>query len=237
MLKVSFRRWPKGSGDQPSLPDLMTFAQEHGLKIATIADLIAYRRRNEKLIELVATSKINSRFGGAFDVRVYANKVTYAEHLAIVRGDVTGDEPVYVRVHQHNLLADSLGDDTASVFFRGEARSRAGELEAALEFIAKKDRGVVVLGFPCNDFGGQEPGTAAEIKVFCQENYKVSFPMFDKVAMDGPLYTALTSSTGKIGWNFEKILVGKDGNVITKFSSDVEPESAEITGAIEQALK
>jgi len=100
-----------------------------------------------------------------------------------------------------------------------------------------KDRGVVVLGFPCNDFGGQEPGTAAEIKVFCQENYKVSFPMFDKVAMDGPLYTALTSSTGKIGWNFEKILVGKDGNVITKFSSDVEPESAEIIGAIEQALK
>ncbi len=132
-------------GTMARMPDLMIFAQEHGLKIATIADLIAYRRRTEKLIELVATSKINSRFGGAFDVRVYANKVTYAEHLAIVRGDVTGDEPVYVRVHQHNLLADSLGDETASVFFRGEARSRAGELEAALEFIAKKDRGVVVV--------------------------------------------------------------------------------------------
>jgi len=113
--------------------------------------------------------------------------------------------------------------------------SQYAELEALHQKV--KDRGVVVLGFPCNDFGGQEPGTAAEIKVFCQENYKVSFPMFDKVAMDGPLYTALTSSTGKIGWNFEKILVGKDGNVITKFSSDVEPESAEITGAIEQALK
>jgi 3,4-dihydroxy 2-butanone 4-phosphate synthase/GTP cyclohydrolase II len=132
-------------GTMARMPDLMIFAQEHGLKIATIADLIAYRRRTEKLVELVATSKINSRFGGAFDVRVYANKVTYAEHLAIVRGDVTGDEPVYVRVHQHNLLADSLGDETASVFFRGEARSRAGELEAALEFIAKKDRGVVVV--------------------------------------------------------------------------------------------
>ena len=132
-------------GTMARMPDLVTFAQEHGLKIATIADLIAYRRRTEKLIELVASSKINSRFGGAFDVRVYANKVTYAEHLAIVRGDVSGEEPVYVRVHQHNLLADSLGDDTASVFFRGEARSRAGELEAALEFIAKKDRGVVVV--------------------------------------------------------------------------------------------
>jgi 3,4-dihydroxy 2-butanone 4-phosphate synthase/GTP cyclohydrolase II len=113
-------------GTMARMPDLMTFAQEHGLKIATIADLIAYRRRTEKLIELVASSKINSRFGGAFDVRVYANKVTYAEHLAIVCGDVSGDEPVYVRVHQHNLLADSLGDETASVFFRGEARSRAG---------------------------------------------------------------------------------------------------------------
>ena len=132
-------------GTMARLPDLMTFAQEHGLKIATIADLIAYRRRNEKLIELVASSKINSRFGGAFDVRVYANKVTYAEHLAIVRGDVTGEEPVYVRMHQHNLLADSLGDETASVFFRGEARSRAGELESALRFIAEKDRGVVVV--------------------------------------------------------------------------------------------
>ena len=132
-------------GTMARMPDLMIFAQEHGLKIATIADLIAYRRRNEKLIELVASSKINSRFGGAFDVRVYANKVTYAEHLAIVRGDVSGEEPVYVRVHQHNLLADSLGDETASVFFRGEARSRAGELEAAMEFIAKKDRGVVVV--------------------------------------------------------------------------------------------
>ncbi len=132
-------------GTMARMPDLMTFAQEHGLKIATIADLIAYRRRNEKLIELVASSKINSRFGGAFDVRVYANKVTYAEHLAIVRGDVTGEEPVYVRMHQHNLLADSLGDETASVFFRGEARSRAGELESALRFIAEKDRGVVVV--------------------------------------------------------------------------------------------
>ena len=132
-------------GTMARMPDLMIFAQEHGLKIATIADLIAYRRRNEKLIELVASSKINSRFGGAFDVRVYANKVTYAEHLAIVRGDVSGEEPVYVRVPQHNLLADSLGDETASVFFRGEARSRAGELEAAMEFIAKKDRGVVVV--------------------------------------------------------------------------------------------
>ena len=132
-------------GTMARLPDLMVFAQEHGLKIATIADLIAWRRRTEKLIELVASSKIESRFGGSFDVRVYANKVTYAEHLAIVCGDVSGEEPVYVRVHQHNLLADSLGDQTNSVFFRGEARSRAGELESAMKFIAEKGRGVVVV--------------------------------------------------------------------------------------------
>ena len=132
-------------GSMARMPDLITFAKEHGLKIGTIADLIAYRRRKEKLVEQVAASKIQSRFGGEFEVRVYANKIGYSEHLAIVRGDVSGDEPVYVRVHQHNILADSLGDTTASVFFRGEARSRAGELESAMKMIAEKGRGVIIL--------------------------------------------------------------------------------------------
>jgi len=132
-------------GSMARMPDLITFAKEHGLKIGTIADLIAYRRRKEKLVEQVASSKIQSRFGGEFEVRVYANKIGYSEHLAIVRGDVSGDEPVYVRVHQHNILADSLGDTTASVFFRGEARSRAGELESAMKVIAEKGRGVIIL--------------------------------------------------------------------------------------------
>lgn len=99
-----------------------------------------------------------------------------------------------------------------------------------------KDQGVAVLGFPCNDFGGQEPGSNEQIKIFCKENYQVTFPMFDKVAMSGPLYTALTAGTGKVGWNFEKILVGKDGKVIAKFGSDVEPESGELTAAIEKAI-
>jgi 3,4-dihydroxy 2-butanone 4-phosphate synthase/GTP cyclohydrolase II len=132
-------------GTMARMPDLVKFAEHHGLKIATIGDLIAYRRRNEKLIDLVATSKINSRFGGDFEVRVYANKVGYAEHLALVYGDVTGSEPVHVRVHQHNLLADSLGDTTPGVFFRGEARSRAGELESSMRLIAEKGRGVIVV--------------------------------------------------------------------------------------------
>ena len=162
--------------------------------------------------------------------------------LTLVAMTAFADSPLYTIP-----LKDIDGKDTTLQAHAGKVllivnvASQCGYTSqyAGLEALHQKvkDRGVVVLGFPCNDFGGQEPGTAAEIKVFCQENYKVSFPMFDKVAMDGPLYTALTSSTGKIGWNFEKILVGKDGNVITKFSSDVEPESAEITGAIEQALK
>ena len=132
-------------GTMARMPDLVAFARQHGLKIATIADLIAYRRRTEKLIDLVASTTIESRFGGQFQVRVYANKMGYAEHLAVVRGDVAGDAPVHVRVHQHNLLADSLGDTTPGVFFRGDERSRAGELESAMRLIAEQERGVVVI--------------------------------------------------------------------------------------------
>lgn len=102
-------------------------------------------------------------------------------------------------------------------------------------------KGVAVLGFPCNDFGGQEPGSEAVIKTFCTENYKVTFPMFSKVAIKGdakhPLYAALQSSSGEVGWNFEKFLVGKDGKVLKRFGSDVEPESPELLAAIEAALK
>lgn len=103
-------------------------------------------------------------------------------------------------------------------------------------------KGFAVLGFPCNDFGGQEPGSEAAIKTFCTENYKVTFPMFSKVAIKGeakhPLYAALQSAAGaEVGWNFEKFLVGKDGKVLKRFGSDVEPESPELLAAIEAALK
>jgi 3,4-dihydroxy 2-butanone 4-phosphate synthase/GTP cyclohydrolase II len=132
-------------GTMARMPDLVAFAQLHGLKIATIADLIAYRRRNEKFVESVAETSITSRFGGDFKVKIYANRIDYAEHLALVCGDVSGDEPVLVRMHQHNLLADSLGDTTPGHFFGGEARARGGELEASMRMIAEKGRGVVVL--------------------------------------------------------------------------------------------
>lgn len=132
-------------GTMARMPDLVKFAQLHGLKIATIADLIAYRRRTEQLVDHVATSKLHSRFGGDFEMRVYANKIGYVEHLALVCGDVSGDEPVMVRMHQANIFADALGDIAQAPFFGGPARPRSGELEASLRLIAKEGRGVVVI--------------------------------------------------------------------------------------------
>ena len=101
-------------------------------------------------------------------------------------------------------------------------------------------KGLVVLGVPCNDFGGQEPGSEAEIKTFCTENYKVTFPMTAKVSIKGdskhPLFAALTSD-GEVGWNFEKFLIGKDGKLIRRFGSDVEPTSDEMIKAIAAVLE
>jgi 3,4-dihydroxy 2-butanone 4-phosphate synthase/GTP cyclohydrolase II len=132
-------------GTMARMPDLVPFAQLHGLKIATIADLIQYRRRNEKLIDLVGVSKINSRFGGEFEMRVYRNKIGSVEHIALIRGNVSGDDPVLVRVHQSNIFADGLGDTTPAAFFGAAPRPRGGELEACMRMIAKANRGVIVL--------------------------------------------------------------------------------------------
>src|SRR5690349_8897137 len=104
-----------------------------------------------------------------------------------------------------------------------------------------KDRGLVVLGFPANNFGEQEPGSNAEIKDFCERTYHVKFPMYAKVSVDGadktPLYQYLTSAMGgNIQWNFTKFLVARDGKLLQRFESAVTPESPEVTGAIEAAL-
>jgi glutathione peroxidase len=104
-------------------------------------------------------------------------------------------------------------------------------------------RGLRVLGFPSNDFGGQEPGSAAEIQEFCKKNYGVEFDMFSKIKVLGsdkaPLYKTLTATpkfSGDVSWNFEKFLIGRDGQVIGRYKSAVEPLSAELTKAIETAL-
>jgi glutathione peroxidase len=104
-----------------------------------------------------------------------------------------------------------------------------------------KGKGLVVLGFPSNEFGGQEPGTAAEIKKFCSLKYKVTFPMFEKVQTKGegqsPVYRFLTSKHGEPKWNFHKYLVGKDGQVKQAFPSNVAPEDKDLRAQIDAALK
>lgn len=109
-----------------------------------------------------------------------------------------------------------------------------------------KDKRFVVLGFPCNQFGSQEPGTEAEIKQFCSTRYSVSFPMFAKIDVNGqarhPLYAYLTQQPtqpdgpGDIGWNFAKFLIDRSGRVVARFAPPTAPVSEEIVSAIEKAL-
>lgn len=109
-----------------------------------------------------------------------------------------------------------------------------------------RDQGFVVLGFPANNFMGQEPGTEKEIREFCDLNYKVTFPMFSKISVKGedqhPLYTYLTNEKtnpgmdGDITWNFEKFLADRNGNIIARFSPKVTPEDPVVVSAIEKAL-
>ena len=113
----------------------------------------------------------------------------------------------------------------------------------ALEAVNKKyaSQGLVVLGVPANNFGGQEPGTEQEIKTFCERNYKVSFPLTSKVSVKGadqaPLFKFLSAATAEPDWNFTKYLVGKDGKVIKRFAPNTTPDAAEVTAAIEAAIK
>jgi glutathione peroxidase len=118
----------------------------------------------------------------------------------------------------------------------------------ALESVYEKykSRGLVIVGIPANNFGGQEPGTNEEIKTFCTKKYNVSFPMMSKVSVKGedmtPLYKFLTTKdtdpkfAGEIGWNFTKFLFSRDGEPVARFDSAVTPDSPEVTAAIESAL-
>ncbi len=106
-----------------------------------------------------------------------------------------------------------------------------------------KDKGLVVLGFPANEFGAQEPGSDTEIASFCSSKYGVSFDMFSKIVVKGPnkapLYKALTEAAtpaGEVSWNFEKFLIGRDGRIVGRYKSAVAPDDAKLTGAIEAEL-
>jgi 3,4-dihydroxy 2-butanone 4-phosphate synthase/GTP cyclohydrolase II len=122
-------------GTMARLPDLVGFAQFHGLKIGTISDLIAYRRRYDKLVQRQVEGEIDSLWGGKFHMIVYRNTVEYAEHIALVKGDIAKPGPVLVRMHALNVLEDVLGD-------RGD---RGGVLHGAMKMIEQAGRGVVVL--------------------------------------------------------------------------------------------
>lgn len=110
-----------------------------------------------------------------------------------------------------------------------------------------KGQGFEVLGFPCNDFGGQEPGTEAEIQAFCTSKYNVTFPLFGKVSIltapREPLYEYLTHEAtepvgaGDVAWNFAKFLIGKDGKIVKRFAHKTKPEDGELRAAINSALK
>ena len=147
-----------------------------------------------------------------------------------------------------NGKSTSLKDYHGKVVLVVNVASRCGltpqykGLEAT--FRKYKDKGFVILGFPCNDFAGQEPGSNEEIKQFCTGKYDVTFPLFDKLHVKGadqhPLYAALTGKDaqfpGDVKWNFGKFLLGRDGKVVQRFEPKTTPDADEVAKAIEAAL-
>ena len=123
-------------GTMARLPDLVRFARFHDLKVATIADLIAYRLNNDSIVERSITTRINRKYGGDFKLIVYRNRVSGAEHLALVKGEVVEDTPVLVRMHAVNILDDMIHDTT---------NQRDNELEGAIRSIGEEGSGVVVI--------------------------------------------------------------------------------------------
>jgi 3,4-dihydroxy 2-butanone 4-phosphate synthase/GTP cyclohydrolase II len=122
-------------GSMARLPDLVPFAQLHGLKIGTIADLIAYRLRYDNLVKMVTEKQITSVHGGEFTMKIFANTVDYAEHVALVKGDISGDDPVLVRMHTVDFLNDVIGLGPGKDWL----------IQNAMKTIEEEGRGVIVL--------------------------------------------------------------------------------------------
>ena len=127
----------KDNGEMARLPDLISFAGEHNLKIASIADLIAWRRRNESLVQRTVETSITTRFGGDWRMVIYANNVSNIEHIVLVKGDISSGDPVLVRMHALDLMADLLGEVSD--------KREGDELTKAMVAIADAGRGVVVV--------------------------------------------------------------------------------------------
>ncbi|XDZ67002.1 3,4-dihydroxy-2-butanone-4-phosphate synthase [Alphaproteobacteria bacterium LSUCC0684] len=127
----------KDDGTMARLPDLKVFAREHGLKIGTIADLISWRRQRESIVKRGSETIIQSSYGGEWRMVVYINTASYAEHVALVKGDISSDDPVLVRMHAMNIMTDVLGETGAG---------RTGsEIQTAMRAIAREGRGVIVM--------------------------------------------------------------------------------------------
>ena len=126
----------KEDGSMARLPDLIAFAQLHGLKIGTISDLISYRRRHDNLVKVKSEQVITSEFGGEWSLRIYTDETQGAEHIVLIKGDLTTPEPVLVRMHAMDPLLDVVGTGPAG---------RAGEFGGAMRLIAEEGRGVLVL--------------------------------------------------------------------------------------------
>ncbi len=124
-------------GTMARMPDLVAFAQRHGLKVGTIEDLIAYRLKNDRIVKRTVTSRVESAFGGDFDMHVYETTVEPFEHVVMVRGDLSAPGPVLVRVHAVNMPADMLGIDTEG--------AKGSLIQKSLEIIAEVGRGVLVM--------------------------------------------------------------------------------------------
>lgn len=172
--------------------------------------------------------------------------------LATVHAEDKKDTPAVLK-HKMTTLdgkEQDLSEYAGKVVVIVNVASKCGatpQYEPLQDLYSKyKDKGLVVLGFPCNQFGRQEPGTAEEIQTFCKTNYGVNFPMFAKIDVNGdeaaPLYKHLTSEAGfakdpgKVKWNFEKFVIGKDGNVVARLRTRTQPDDAKVIKLIETEL-
>ena len=182
-------------GSMARMPDLIKFAQLHGLKIGTIADLIEYRRRNERLVRMEAEAPFISKIGGDWTMRVYVDSVTGDEHVAIFKGPLDGQQPVMVRMHHINLLPDVL-EDKQSV--------RSGELHKAMQMVADYGRGVIVL------FRDGTPGKLAE-RIRAKERGEEHTTRLVDYGLGAQILVDLGVQNMIVLTNTSKVIVGLEG--------------------------
>jgi glutathione peroxidase len=169
--------------------------------------------------------------------------------IVLVQAVVQSGQSLYdIKLHTLEGKPTSLGEYKGKVVLLVNVASKCGYTPQykGLQALQEKyeAKGFTVVGIPCNDFGSQEPGSSEEIRKFCTDNYKVTFPLTEKVHVKGaeqhPLYARLTGQgaefPGDIKWNFGKFLIGRDGKVLKRYDSGAKPESEELTKAIEAAL-